>query len=92
LERDRFVQPAERRRQVAEIAYHGGILRREFESAAVFRFGSGEIEIDLAQNRGLCQMRLGEVRIQSERALRRGTGFCDRLLSFLRRNADVAGE
>ena len=36
-------------------------------------------------------MRLGEIRIQIERALRRGTGFCDCLFSFFRRNTAVAG-
>ena len=76
---------------MARFAVTAGILRRELEGAAVFRFGLGEIEIDVHQNHALRQMRIGEIRIQIERALRRGTGFCDRLLSFFRRNTDVVG-
>ena len=36
-------------------------------------------------------MRIGEIRIQLERALRRGAGFCDRLFSFFRRKPGVVG-
>ena len=39
----------------------------------------------------MCRMRLGEIRIQLERALRRGAGFRDRLFSFFRRNPAVVG-
>ncbi|MBA3652527.1 MAG: carbohydrate porin [Chthoniobacterales bacterium] len=35
------------------------------------------LKIEVPQNRALCRMRSGEVRIQIERVLNRGTGFCD---------------
>ena len=72
--------------QVGETRRHGRILRRELEGAAVFRFRGGEIEIDVSRDHALCRMRVGEIRIQLERSLRRGTGFCDQLFSFFSRN------
>ena len=75
--------------QAAQILRHAWILRREFESAAVFPFGAGEIVIDVLQDPAFCQMRLREILVQTERALRRGPSFCDRLLSFFQRNTAV---
>jgi len=43
--RYRFVQPAEPPHPAGEVVHQEGILGSEFEGAAVFRFGSGEIEI-----------------------------------------------
>ena len=62
---------------------HGRILRREFEGAAEFRFGSGEIEIEMLENHALCRMRIGEIRIQSERALAPRHGLLRSPLVFL---------
>ena len=70
MERDPFVEPAKFRQQYGEIRRHGRILRRKLEGASVFRFGSGEIEIDQLKDHALCPVPIGEIRIQLERLLR----------------------